>query len=390
MRKLFGIPPDRRSSTAPCVCALDQPSPHDLRLGATNRFSGFALNLSGAPYSRLEARADGVLSGEFPADLASPDLAALLPRIDGSGRCRFDFPLEVDARTDAIEIVGVPGSAKAPTAGTRLFVYPVGRVREEAETLRRRAEALQLVPLPPPEFVAATQGGDDARAYARSIVPSIWTLERVLEEAGIDPDDVADVLDFGCGTGRLLLSWWLQDRERTLRGCDLNGALIEWGRAHLPAGIEVRATALDPPLPYPGSSFDLVQAVSVFTHLSWERQERWVAELSRILRPGGVLLATLHGPLYVELLGDEAAVRAFAESGYLEGRHATEGSNAFATFHSRKRAAELFAGLEVLAHLPRGEMDGERPLAPLAMYQDVYVLRRPTPSSSSSSACRAR
>jgi SAM-dependent methyltransferase len=320
---------------------------------------------------------DGVSSGEFPADLASPDLAAFLPRVEGSGHCRFDFPLAVDAGADAIEIVGIPRSEGPRAEATRLFVYPVDRVRGETEALRRRAEALRSVPLPPPELVAATQGGDDARAYARSIVPSVWTLESVLRAAGIDPDDVADVLDFGCGTGRLLLSWWLRGGERSLRGCDLNQALIEWGRAHLPAGIEVRAGSLDPPLPYPASSFDLVQAISVFTHLSWQRQERWVAELSRILRPGGLLLATLHGPLYVELLGDEAAVRAFAESGYLEGRHAAEGSNAFATFHSRSRAATLFADLEVLAHLPRGEIGGGRPLAPLAMYQDVYVLRRP-------------
>lgn len=44
--------------------------------------------------------------------------------------------------------------------------------------------------------------------------------------------------------------------------------------------------------PYPDGSFDLVFAVSVFTHLLPEGTERYIAEASRVLRPGGHFLAT--------------------------------------------------------------------------------------------------
>ncbi len=50
-----------------------------------------------------------------------------------------------------------------------------------------------------------------------------------------------------------------------------------------------------PPLPLDGDSFDLIWAISVFTHLS-DQWAAWLLELHRILREDGVLFATIHGP----------------------------------------------------------------------------------------------
>lgn len=41
--------------------------------------------------------------------------------------------------------------------------------------------------------------------------------------------------------------------------------------------------------------FHAIYGISVFTHLSEEYQVRWLRELSRILRPHGTLLLTVHG-----------------------------------------------------------------------------------------------
>jgi SAM-dependent methyltransferase len=92
----------------------------------------------------------------------------------------------------------------------------------------------------------------------------------LLTAAGHDPDRVRSVFDFGCGTGRLLLPWWLDDPSRRLRGCDVNPDLVDWSARHLPARIEVSRSAPDPPLEgvrVPDGGFDLVQCVSVCTHL---------------------------------------------------------------------------------------------------------------------------
>jgi SAM-dependent methyltransferase len=44
-----------------------------------------------------------------------------------------------------------------------------------------------------------------------------------------------------------------------------------------------------------GRWFDAVLALSVMTHLSRRNQARWLRELARVLTPGGVLAATVHG-----------------------------------------------------------------------------------------------
>jgi SAM-dependent methyltransferase len=51
----------------------------------------------------------------------------------------------------------------------------------------------------------------------------------------------------------------------------------------------------EPPLPYADGMFDVVFACSVMTHLTEDRQGRWLSEVKRILTVGGVFLASTHG-----------------------------------------------------------------------------------------------
>ena len=86
---------------------------------------------------------------------------------------------------------------------------------------------------------------------------------------------------------------WL--RAPHCAGCDVDRDAIEWAVAHRP-GPAWTLSSFEPPLPYAAGSFDLVYAVSVFSHLGRGPQERWLAELARVLRPGGVALLSVHGP----------------------------------------------------------------------------------------------
>jgi ubiquinone/menaquinone biosynthesis C-methylase UbiE len=102
------------------------------------------------------------------------------------------------------------------------------------------------------------------------------------------------VLDFGCGCARTL-AWFMKAHpDVEFHGSDVDAEAIEWCSRNLPDGHFERNDYL-PPLPYPDSHFDVVYCVSVFTHLNEGMQDQWLAELHRVLKPGGLLLFTVHG-----------------------------------------------------------------------------------------------
>jgi SAM-dependent methyltransferase len=101
---------------------------------------------------------------------------------------------------------------------------------------------------------------------------------------------VGSVLDFGCGCGRVAI-WW-RDYRADFFGCDIDAEAIGWAAANLPGRFTVNN--LLPPLTFPNATFDLVYSISVFTHLSEEHQDLWLAELRRVTKPGGVAILSVH------------------------------------------------------------------------------------------------
>jgi cyclopropane fatty-acyl-phospholipid synthase-like methyltransferase len=88
--------------------------------------------------------------------------------------------------------------------------------------------------------------------------------------------------------------WFLQ-RYPQVRwyGSDVDAESIEWCRRNIPSA-SFTANAPMPPLAYEEGTFDLLYAISVFTHLNEEYQRAWIADFHRMLRPRGLLLLTVH------------------------------------------------------------------------------------------------
>jgi len=109
-------------------------------------------------------------------------------------------------------------------------------------------------------------------------------------------DDLRDsnVLDWGCGWGRLTRAFAASERFAELWGADIDEDNLAWAGANIPAATFVQVP-LYPPTSLPANHFDLVYAVSVMTHLTHDAQEKWLAEIWRILRPGGCAILTFHG-----------------------------------------------------------------------------------------------
>ncbi|MBZ5594526.1 MAG: class I SAM-dependent methyltransferase [Acidobacteriia bacterium] len=143
-------------------------------------------------------------------------------------------------------------------------------------------------------------------------------VQQHVDEMGIDLCNGGRVLDFGCGCGRTI-RWFLSGAgDAEFHGVDVDADAVAWCKNHLHKG-HFLATAPGPPLPYPAEHFDVIYCLSVFTHLNESMQDIWLAELSRILKPGGVLLLTVYGTAATKGL-DAEGQRTLRDHGFVHKR----------------------------------------------------------------------
>jgi SAM-dependent methyltransferase len=112
------------------------------------------------------------------------------------------------------------------------------------------------------------------------------------------------VLDFGCGSARVLRHFSAEAEHGEFWGCDIDERSIEWDQATLSPPFRFFRSALQPPLQFQAASLDLVWAMSVFTHIADDWNE-WLAEMHRVLSPGGILIASFLGKgMWQPLVGE--------------------------------------------------------------------------------------
>ena len=147
-------------------------------------------------------------------------------------------------------------------------------------------------PIPPVGLAARVGPGeseDPIEAYLREGAAVRERIERLLPEdwgwAG------KRVLDFGCGSARVLRQFLREAEQAEFWGCDIDAPSIAWVQANLSPPLRVFDNAVAPPLPLDGGYFDLVYATSVFTHIG-DLWSDWLLELHRILAPGGRLISS--------------------------------------------------------------------------------------------------
>lgn len=105
-----------------------------------------------------------------------------------------------------------------------------------------------------------------------------------------------DVLDVGCGHGfshRFLLG--RKEVKMNLAGCDPAASVIKLAQAaHPTVAYAVNEGAT---LPYKKAQFDVVTATCVMHHVPPAEWAAMMAEMARVLRPGGLLAIYEHNPL---------------------------------------------------------------------------------------------
>jgi SAM-dependent methyltransferase len=155
-------------------------------------------------------------------------------------------------------------------------------------------------PLPPERLMFV--GGGDFEAIGNEFLGHFIQLGR------LQPHE--HVLDVGSGIGRMArpLTTYL-NRLGAYDGIEIVSEGVDWCRAHItprnrrfrfhranvfnrhynPAG---RVRAADYRFPFGDATFDFVFLTSVFTHMFPEDVAHYLAEIARVLKPGGRVLAT--------------------------------------------------------------------------------------------------
>jgi SAM-dependent methyltransferase len=114
------------------------------------------------------------------------------------------------------------------------------------------------------------------------------------------------ILDAGCGSGPLSAA--LRDQGAIVTGVDSSVKMLELARRRLGDGADLQVADLGNPLPFPDGAFDDVVASLVLHYL-----EDWtapLAELRRVLTPGGRLIVAVDHPFAITLMHREAGRKA--------------------------------------------------------------------------------
>jgi SAM-dependent methyltransferase len=157
----------------------------------------------------------------------------------------------------------------------------------------------RVMPIPPRELIERTSV--PRPEVNDELFRELFERSGRARKAGIIdalPDDYSfegrRVLDFGCGPARVLRQFLPEAASGEFWGCDLHRPTIAWLDEHLSPPLHFFVNDRIP-MPHPDSYFDLVYAISVFTHITHD-WSAWLLELHRILKPEGLLLATIAGP----------------------------------------------------------------------------------------------
>jgi SAM-dependent methyltransferase len=175
-------------------------------------------------------------------------------------------------------------------------------------------------------------------------------VDRLIVTDVITPE--SRVLDVGCGIGRLAIPLTSYLKGGSYDGLDIVPSGIDWCNKHIAPkfrnfrftladiynkeynpGGHVRAAEYT--FPYPDDTFDLVVLISVFTHMLPDDTERYVAEISRVLHPGGRCWATFY------ILNSDSIAMMDAGNGSLRFKH-----NHATYWTVNDKAPELSTGYE--------------------------------------------
>lgn len=173
-----------------------------------------------------------------------------------------------------------------------------------ANTAGYREEPLlrELLPAMPDEATQVRFTGQQGDATMASAFRFYALMRQLAARHGLRISECDALLDFGCGWGRVTRLFLRDLDPARIWGVDcLSGAIETSRRTNRWSNFQLIEPA--PPTSFRDETFDLIYSYSVFSHLSEDAHLAWLAEFRRLLKPGGLLVATTRGREFIEFCG---------------------------------------------------------------------------------------
>jgi len=319
------------------------------------RIAGWLL-LPEEPIDAFEISLDGKLVATR-APHERPDVARVHPWCPTALRSGFAAtafaPGALKSGRHAIDVVGLRERTPVARLSTAYF--------------NRWASGLST---PPEELMTRVSNIGDPAAYWAGGLHHAGEFLAALEERLGRPGGKT-ILDWGSGCGRITEFLVRHRRGDEIHGCDIDSSAVEWCRGAI-RGARFETVPLVPPTPYADETFDAIVSYSVLTHLERDMQMRWIAEMRRLLRPGGILLASVNGAFAAAIERQQEIHDALSSDGIDDGAHDSKLDGVAprgyyrATYQHETYTRRAFAReLEVVAYTPRA-----------LHLQDLVVLRK--------------
>ena len=152
-------------------------------------------------------------------------------------------------------------------------------------------------PLPPLGLMADAHAHCDyGRYYEQGLFQARFYVDMFARHFDFSRSAPVQIFEWGCGTGRIIrhLRKLYDPATASLLGSDYNPASVEWCSNAFP-DISFFRNELAPPLQLDDDLIDIAYCSSVFTHLTDDLCRQWIAELARVVRPGGLIAFTIAG-----------------------------------------------------------------------------------------------
>ena len=126
--------------------------------------------------------------------------------------------------------------------------------------------------------------------------PEYFAQYKLRAFRGMVPESARDLLDFGSGTGNSVPWFQKYFPASHLTGVDVSQRSLDIAQTRFPgAAAGVRLTGNR--IPVDDNHFDAAFSACVFHHIDHDEHAAWLADIRRVVKPGGMLAIFEHNPL---------------------------------------------------------------------------------------------